>query len=423
MRNWSGHTEFASTGVAVPATLTELQSLVGSSARIKALGTAHSFNAIADTTGIHVSVAGLDSQIDIDSQASVAWVPAAMRYGEVARLLDDQGWAIPNMASLGHISVAGTIATGTHGSGDRNQTLSASVAGIELVSASGDLITLTDGEPDFEGSVVALGALGVTTRVLLRIQPRFEVRQYVFDGVTHAALLDGFDEAFASAYSVSFFTCWAPDLTGKIWMKRRAGVDALLTDEQLAGGAWMGGYLADAKRHPLPEHEAIHCTEQLGTRLPWHEALPHFKLDFTPSSGDELQTEYLVPRAQAVGLLRGLESLAPRLHPHLHVSEIRTMRADKLWLSGAYGRDTVGIHFTWKKVPEALALLPEIDALLGGATGRPHWGKLYAASPLSLIDRYPRFTDFGALTRRMDPHGKFRNATLDALLDAHGMPV
>ena len=423
MRNWSGHVEFTSAGIESPPTNAELQWLVAGSDRIRALGTAHSFNAIADTIGVHVSVANLPRGIEIDAEQALAWVPAGMRYGEVARLLDAQGWAVPNMASLGHLSVAGTIATGTHGSGDRNQTLSASVAGIELVTASGDLITIADGDPDFEGSVVALGALGVTTRVLLRIQPRFEVRQFVFDGVTHAALLDGFDEAFSSAYSVSFFTCWAPDLTGKIWMKRCEGVDTPLPGEQLAGGSWMGGHLADAKRHPLPEHEAIHCTEQLGELLPWHEALPHFKLDFTPSSGDELQTEYLVPRAQAVGLLRSLESLAPRIHPHLHVSEIRTMRADNLWLSGAYGRDTVGIHFTWKKIPDALSILPEIDALLGGAAGRPHWGKLFAASPLSLIDRYPRFGDFGALTRRMDPHGKFRNATLDALLDAHGMPV
>ncbi len=423
MRNWSGHVEFTSAGIESPPTTAELQWLVAGSDRIRALGTAHSFNAIADTIGVHVSVANLPRGIEIDAEQALAWVPAGMRYGEVARLLDAQGWAIPNMASLGHISVAGTIATGTHGSGDRNQTLSASVAGIELVTASGDLITITDGDPDFEGSVVALGALGVTTRVLLRIQPRFEIRQYVFDGVTHAALLDGFDEAFSSAYSVSFFTCWAPDLTGKIWMKRREGIDAPLAGEQLAGGSWMGGHLADAKRHPLPEHEAIHCTEQLGELLPWHEALPHFKLDFTPSSGDELQTEYLVPRSEAVRLLGELESIAHRIHPLLHVSEIRTMRADNLWLSGAHGRDTVGIHFTWKKVPDALALLPEIDAVLGGAAGRPHWGKLFAASPLSLIDRYPRFGDFGALTRRMDPHGKFRNATLDALLDAHGMPV
>ena len=421
MRNWSGHVEFTSARIESPPTTAELQSLVSGSDRIRALGTAHSFNAIADTIGVHVSVASLPGGIEIDAEQALAWVPAGMRYGEAARLLDAKGWAIPNMASLGHISVAGTIATGTHGSGDRNQTLSASVAGIELVTASGDLIIIADGDPDFEGSVVALGALGVTTRVLLRIQPRFEIRQYVFDGVTHAALLDGFDEVFASAYSVSYFTCWAPDLTGKIWMKRREGVDAPLTAEQLAGGSWMGGHLADAKRHPLPEHEAIHCTEQLGELLPWHEALPHFKLDFTPSSGDELQTEYLVPRSEAVRLLGELKSIAHRIHPHLHVSEIRTMRADNLWLSGAYGRDTVGIHFTWKKVPDALALLPEIDALLGGAIGRPHWGKLYATSPLSLINRYPRFADFDALTHRMDPHGKFRNATLDALLDSRGV--
>ena len=418
MRNWSGHVAFTSTRVEAPVTIGELQSLVAASPLIRALGTAHSFNAIADTAGVHVSVAGLASPIEIDADACVAWVPAGMRYGEAARLLDAQGWAVPNMASLGHISIAGTIATGTHGSGDRNQTLSASVAGIEMVTESGELITIAEADPDFEGSVVALGALGVTTRVLLRIEPRFEVRQFVFDGVTHAALLAGFDEAFSSAYSVSFFTCWAPDLTGKIWMKRREGFDAPLAREQLSGGPWLGGQLADGKRHPLPEHDAIHCTEQQGALLPWHEALPHFKLDFTPSSGDELQTEYLVPRSDAVRLLGELESLAPRIHPHLHVSEIRTMRADNLWLSGAHGRDTVGIHFTWKKVPDALELLPEIDELLGAAGGRPHWGKLYSASPESLAGRYPRFGDFAALANRMDPRGKFRNDNLDALLGA-----
>ena len=418
MRNWSGHVEFTSARIESPPTTAELQSLVSGSDRIRALGTAHSFNAIADTIGVHVSVASLPGGIEIDAEQALAWVPAGMRYGEAARLLDARGWAVHNMASLGHISVAGTIATGTHGSGDRNPTLSASVAGLEMVTAAGDLISLTRDDPDFAGCVVALGALGVTTRVLLRVEPAYEVRQYVIDDVSHESLLTGFEDVFSSAYSVSFFTTWAADLTGKIWMKRREGRDAPLTSPQLAGEPWLGGRLAAAKRHPLPEHDAMHCTEQQGALLPWHEALPHFKLDFTPSSGDELQTEYLVPRDRAVGLLRELEALAPRIHPLLHVSEIRTMCADDLWLSGAYGRDTVGIHFTWKKVPEALGLLPEVDALLGPAGGRPHWGKLYDTGASRLADRYPRFDDFARLADKFDPGGKFRNQTLDTLLSS-----
>lgn len=416
MRNWSGHVEFTSARVESPSTVSELQSLVSTSPSIRALGTAHSFNAIADTSGIHVSVGSLPGAIDIDSASGLAWVPAGMRYGEAARVLDAQGWSVHNMASLGHISVAGTIATGTHGSGDRNPTLSASVAGLEMVTAAGDLITLSRDEPHFPGCVVALGTLGVTTRALLQVQPAYQVRQYVIEDVSHESLLCEFEDVFSSAYSVSFFTTWSADLIGKIWMKRREGQDAPLTPAQLAGEPWLGGRIARAKRHPLPEHDAMHCTEQQGELLPWHEALPHFKLDFTPSSGDELQTEYLVPRDRTVGLLRDLQALAPRIHPVLHVSEIRTMCADELWLSGAYGRDTVSIHFTWKKVPEALDLLPEIDALLGPAGGRPHWGKLYDTGEARLADRYPRFDDFVRLADEFDPSRKFRNPTLDALL-------
>jgi alditol oxidase len=415
MRNWSGHVEFGASEVVTPRSVDELQQLVAGSPRVHALGTAHSFNDLADTAGIHVSLAGLPADVGIDADRRIARVPAGIRYGELAARLDEQGWAVHNMASLGHISVAGTVATGTHGSGDRNRTLSASVQGLDLVLASGDRLTMTrEADPDvFPGAVVALGALGIVTSLDLAIEPAFSVRQYVFDDVSHDALLDRFDETFSSAYSVSLFTCWAPGLTGQVWMKRRDD-----TDGPWPGGGLLDGHLADAKRHPLPGHAAVHCTEQGGVPGPWHERLPHFRLDFTPSSGDELQTEYLVPRAEAVGLLRDLEALAPRIHPLLHVSEIRTMAADDLWLSGAYRRDTVGIHFTWQRRPEVLGVLADLDALFAGRGGRPHWGKLYDAEPASIAARYPRFADFVDLARRWDPAGAFRNRTLDALLDA-----
>lgn len=410
--NWCGHVSFSAAAFQAPTSVPELQALVASSSRVHAVGTAHSFNDIADTDGVHVSVAALPSSVEIDATRGVARVPGGLRYGEVARLLDAQGWAVANMASLGHISVAGTVATGTHGSGDRNPTLSASVRALELVSADGDLVRINADDRDFAGSVVALGALGVVTHLELAIEPSFTIRQYVFDDVSHGMLLDRFDETFSSAYSVSFFTCWAPGLSGQIWMKRREDQD----------GAWdrgglLDGRLAPAKRHPLPGHDAVHCTEQGGAPGPWHERLPHFRLDFTPSSGDELQTEYLVPRDQAVALLGDLEALAPRIHPVLHVSEIRTMAADHLWLSGAYGRDTVGIHFTWQRRPtDVLPLLPTLDALFAARGGRPHWGKLFEATDLPR--RYPRFDDFRDLVARRDPDGVFRNRYLDALLSA-----
>jgi alditol oxidase len=413
MRNWSGHVEFTAESCVAPASLDELRAVVAASPRIRALGTAHSFNDLADAPGLQVSVAALPQQVEIDSDRRVARIPAGMRYGTAARLLEESGWAFANMASLGHISVAGTIATGTHGSGDRNQTLSASVTGLDMVTATGDVVLFDAGTaPDgFSGMVVALGALGVVSTVSMRIEPTFQVRQDVFDGVTHGALLDDFDTTFSRAYSVSYFTTWGPDLVGQVWLKSRVASGYASPPHAL-----LDGVAADGKRHPLPGLDPVHCTDQLGVPAAWHERLPHFRLDFTPSSGDELQTEYLVPRDHAVALLRELEQLAPRIHALLHVSEIRSMSADDLWLSGAFGRDTVGIHFTWQKRPEVLDLLPELDDLLGGAGGRPHWGKLYAAPPGDLARRYPRFDDFAALATRMDPTGKFRNRTLDELL-------
>lgn len=413
VRNWSGHVEFAASSVATPTTLAELQSLVSRSSLIHPIGTAHSFNDIADTNGVHVSAAGLPQDIEVDEQAGRARIPAGMRFGEAARILDAKGLAFHNMASLGHISIGGSVATGTHGSGDRNPILSAMVDELDLVTATGDLMTISreDSPGVRAGAVVGLGALGVVTTVGVRVQPRFTVRQFVFDAVSHEAVGDHFDEIFSSAYSVSFFTTWSPSLSGQVWMKRRDGVDPEWTLR-----AWMGGLLADAKRHPLPGLDAVHCTEQGGSAGPWHERLPHFRLDFTPSSGNELQSEYLVPRSDAVAALRGLEALAPRIAPLLHVSEIRTMCADDLWLSGAYGRDTVGIHFTWQKEPEVQDLLPELDALLAEWGGRPHWGKLYVTDPSTLTGRYPRFADFAELAQRMDPTRKFRNRALDALL-------
>ncbi len=332
-------------------------------------------------------------------------VPAGAKYGEIVEDLHAAGWAIHNLASLPHISVAGAIATGTHGSGDRNGTLASAVAGFELVRADGSVHRARRGDPDFDGMVVSLGAIGVLTRVTLDIQPTFDVRQDVFEHLPWSALLGGFDEVIAGAYSVSVFTRWVGDEVGTVWLKSR--MDGAEPPEVLLGS----GVRAARQLHPLDGLPASNTTEQGGVPGPWHERLAHFRLEFTPSNGDELQTEYLVPRDRAVPAIRAVRALADRIEPHLHVSELRSMAADDLWLSPAYGRDAVGIHFTWKREPEAvLPLLPVIEAALEPFGARSHWGKLF--------DRpgaYERLPDFLELAARLDPTGKFTNDYLARL--------
>ncbi|MBI1350699.1 MAG: FAD-binding protein [Actinomycetales bacterium] len=407
--NWSGHVAFAAERCENPRSEDELRRLVASTPRLHAVGTGHSFNDVADTDGVQVSLAEMPQRVEVDGEARIARISAGMRFGQAARQLNDGGWAVANLASLGHIGVAGTVATGTHGSGDRNATLSALVRGLRTLRADGSIEDVRDA--DLAGEVVGLGALGIVTEVDLVIEPAFEVGQYVFDGVSHEALLADFDVAFGSAYSVSVFTTWEPSLTGRAWLKRR-----LDTDGPWTATSFLDGTPALTNENPVPGADPANCTRQLGTPGPWHERLPHFRLDHTPSSGDELQTEYLVPRDQAVAGLRDLEALAPRIRELLLVCEIRTMAADDLWLSGASGRATVGLHFTWQRRPEVLDLLPALDEVLAPRGGRPHWGKLFSASAESVRQRYPRFDDFAALVGSKDPTGRFRNRMLDWLL-------
>ena len=414
MRNWAGNVAFGAAQRTAPSTLAELQRVIALSARVRAVGSRHSFNHLADTAGLHVSTERIPRAIEIDGDTRRAFVPGGMRYGDVATHLHARGWSVHNLASLPHISVAGAIATGTHGSGDANGTLGSIVTGLELVTASGDVLVLDDGDPRLAGAVVSLGALGIVTGVELAIEPAFDVIQRVIDDVPRVSVREHFDEVFGAAYSVSCFTDWGPAGLGQLWVKRHLG-----REDDALDPAWLGGRIAEGKRHPVPGHDPVHCTDQ-GTAGPWHERLPHFKLEFTPSSGEELQTEYLVPREQAPSLLAALEDLAPRIHPLLQVSEIRTMRADAQWLSPAYGRDTVGIHFTWKPDDRVLALLPELDDALGHSAGRPHWGKLFDADASSVTARYPRFEEFAILAAELDPTGTFRNAMVSALLNARG---
>jgi alditol oxidase len=412
-RNWSGHVTFAPARAHEPESIDELVAIVRAARKIRVVGSAHSFNAICDTDGDLVSLARLAQPPRIDADERTVTVSAGMRYGELALALDAAGWALHNMASLPHIGIAGAIATATHGSGDRNGNLATAVRAFELVTANGALrrcSRATDGDA-FDGMVVSLGALGVVTSLTLAIEPAYQMRQTVYENLPVAQRDSAFDAIMSSAYSVSLFTTWNGASVDQVWVKQR---EADPTVHVLGLAEALG---ATRRLHPLAGVSAEACTEQLGIPGPWHERLPHFRLDHTPSGGDELQTEYFVPRSHAVDALRALNALGDQIRPALFVSEIRTVARDDLWLSPSYECDSVGLHFTWKNDwPRVRALLPVIERALAPFDPRPHWGKLFTMPPSVIAARYPRFDAFRHLRAALDPDRKFVNAFVADLL-------
>ena len=403
MRNWAGNQAFHSRRFFEPKSVEELAEIVRRSASISALGTRHSFNQLADTTSDHVSLARLEIPIGLDRDAGTVTVGGAQRYGELCTFLESEGFALANLASLPHISVAGSCATGSHGSGVRNPNLASAAVALEIVRADGEVERIDRATPAdaLHGAVVSLGALGVVSSVTLDIEPTFRMRQDVYEDLALPHLVEHFEEIVSAAYSVSLFTDWSGPSFHQVWLKSRLeeeGAPAVRARDLF------GARPADRDLHPIRGLPAEACTPQMGRPGPWHERLPHFRLDHTPSAGDELQSEYLVARADAVAALLALEELRARLSPLVLVSEIRTVAADELWLSPAYRRDFVAFHFTWKPdVPRVGELLPDVEAALEPFEPRPHWGKLFATDAQVLRSRYERRRDFVALARRLDP--------------------
>ena len=406
LQNWARHLTYNAVRIHRPQTVAEVQSLVSQYPHVKALGTRHSFNNIADTEDDHISTEHLNRIISIDRDRMTVNVEGGISYGTLAKHLYLEGYALHNLASLPHISVAGACATATHGSGVANGNLSTAVVAIELVTASGELVRYHQSSPEFAGAVVNIGALGIVTSLTLKILPSFQVRQFVYQDLPFAELEQNFDEIMSSAYSVSLFTTWSSDNVDQVWQK--------CTDlDREVPETLFGAKQAGKKLHPLPNHSAEHCTEQLGIPGSWHERLAHFKMEFTPSSGEELQSEYIVARKDAFAALSRINEMREAIAPALHVSEIRTEAADNLWLSSAFGQDSVCIHFTWKKNWAAVRqLLPIIEQTLAPFRARPHWGKLFDMEAERVCQLYPKMDDFKSLARELDPSGKFRNEYL-----------
>jgi xylitol oxidase len=404
--NWAGNYRYRAQRLHRPSTLEQVRALVVAAARVRVLGSRHSFNDMADSTEL-VTLAAMPADVIVDRAAATVSFGAGMTYGELATTLRDEGLALHNMASLPHISVAGAVATATHGSGDASGNLATAVAGMEIVTSAGELVLAARGNVDFDGLVVGLGALGAVTRLTLDVEPAYDVRQRVFEGLAWDALYEHFDEISATGDSVSVFTRLR-ETADQVWVKTRV-TDA---PEQVRGDLF-GAPAATVDRHPILGLDPINCTPQLGRPGLWSDRLSHFRLEFTPSSGDELQSEFFVPREHAVAAIQTLRALGSSIRPVLQVCELRTIAADRLWMSPQYGRDTLGMHFTWTPDPAAVArVLADLEAALAEFDVRPHWGKLFLADATTLAARYERLPDFVRLAERLDPRGAFCNPWL-----------
>ncbi|WP_035179892.1 FAD-binding protein [Alkalihalobacterium bogoriense] len=418
-KNWAGNLQYSTSNWHEPETIEDLQQLVSKVTKLRVVGTRHSFNSIADSDENLVSLHKLNKVLNIDKKKKNVTVEAGIKYGNLCYELHQHGYALQNLASLPHISVAGACATATHGSGNHNQNLAAAVSAMEVVTASGSVVKFsreTSGE-EFYGSVVGLGGIGVVTKLTLDIVPSYQMRQDVYENLPLSQLAHDFDTIFSSAYSVSLFMDWQDETINQVWLKSK------VTDGQVFsfGEDFHGAKVATENLHPVPGVGAENCTAQLGVEGDWLDRVPHFRMNFTPSKGQELQSEYIFAREHAYEALCALSDIREYIAPHLLISEVRTIAKDELWMSPSYKQDSVAIHFTWQdKWAEVQQVLPLIEAKLEPFQAKPHWGKLFTTSPEKIQSLYEKMSSFQSLLNKYDPNGMFRNRFLSRYIFNEG---
>lgn len=408
--NWAGNLTYSTDNLFTPKTVEELRETIKKCKKVRGLGTAHCFNKIADSPENQISSAGFNRLISIDKEKKTVTVEAGIKYGEFCKQLDENGFALHNLASLPHISVGGACATATHGSGIKNGSLATAVSGIEFVNGKSEVINLTrekDGA-EFLGAVVNLGALGIVTKITLDVQPTFKMKQIVYQNLPMAELEKNFEAIMSAGYSVSLFTDWTRKNVSEVWIKSKSD------DLKEVAPEFFGAKIATKNLHPIEALDAINCTEQMGVPGPWYERMPHFKMGFTPSSGKELQSEFFIPFENAYEGFMAIEKLNAKISPHLMITEVRAIAADDLLMSPFNGKTCVAFHFTWKQEIEAVtAIIPIIEEAIAPFNARPHWGKIFTMQPSLLQGRIKELPEFKALMTKHDPEGKFRNEFID----------
>jgi xylitol oxidase len=428
LSNWGGNFRFSTTDIRFPRSLDEVVDAVKEGApkstpggvgppvkHLRALGSRHSFSKIADTAEMLVSLSAMNRILAVNpgsaTEAPTITVEGGAIYTDVTPFVEFIGAAFHNQLTLSEVSVAGSINTGAHGTGITNGILATQVRSVELVLANGTVTTLRKGvDAAFPAAVVGLGAFGVVTKVELEMQASYQMTQHVFLNLPFTTLTDQFDTIMSSAYTVQAWTDWSdPTNFNQVWVGDR---DDDAADFSTAP-AFYGATRAPAQVTPVAALPPTYVVPQ-GVAGPWNERLVCYRLGLSGFNGDEIQSEYILPITNAKAALEAIAALATQIAPLCYVSVVRTIAADDFWLSPAYGRDSVAIHFTWKPQLDAVvALLPTIESALAGLDAVPHWGKFFTMAPSVFLQRYDKLAEWKATAAAYDPSGRFRNAFLN----------
>lgn len=423
-RNWAGNQQCAPAAVERPATEEDLVRAVKASAgagrTVKAVGSGHSFTDVACTGGVQLRLDRYDRVVGVDRERARVTVQAGCVLGRLNEVLARLGLALPNLGDVAYQTVAGAISTGTHGTGRALGGLQTQVVAMELVTADGSVLSLSEDDADLLGAArVGLGALGVVSTVTLQCVPAFRLHA-VEEPMRLTAVLASLDELVAAHDHFEFF--WVPH-TGWALTKRNDRT------ERPEGGRPRWREWRDTV---LYENVAFGAACRLGR---WRPDLVPRLAKAVPSGGRSeyvarsdrvftsprhvrfLEMEYAIPRAEAAGVVARVKELVDSAG--LRVSfpvEVRFTAPDDAWLSTAHGRESayVAVH-AYAGTPHE-QYFRGVEAIVDSVGGRPHWGKLHAQTAATLRSRYPRFDDFCALRRRLDPEGRFSNPYLDRVL-------
>lgn len=383
--NWSGSVRCEPRRRERPTSEAELAQVLRSAAReglgVRAAGRGHSHSPLVATDGLLLELDALRGIEACDAAAREATLRAGTMLAEIGAALRESGLAMENLGDVDVQSLAGAIATGTHGTGARLRNLSNQVVGLRLFTAQGDALACSASEAPrlFDAARLSLGCLGVVASVRLRLLPAYSLHERIWREDV-APALEALPERIASHRHCEFF--WLPQ-------KDRVELKTLDPSELPSG------VLADRRR------------ERVG---PAHEILPSVR------DVKHVEMEYAVPAEHGVACFRELRECMRRRHPDVFWPvEYRTLAADELPLSPAYGRDTVtlslhqGVELPWRE------FFADGEAIFRNYRGRPHWGKLHGLAARELRALYPKWDDFHALRRELDPRGRFLNAHLREL--------
>jgi FAD-linked oxidoreductase len=423
--NWAGNQAMAPARVVHPATTDDLVRTVKEAAaagrRVKAIGSGHSFTAIGLTDGVLLELDRYTQVRSVDATTGLVTVEAGLPLHRLNALLAQHGLGLTNMGDIDVQTVSGAISTGTHGTGRASGSIAHQVIGLELVLADGSLVSCSRTErPElFEVARVGLGALGVISTITFQAEQGFAL-QADERPMPLEEVLAGFEELVAANEHFEFY--WFPHTRTALTKRnnrttaleplsrRRAWVD----DELLSNGVFGLTCRAGALMPRLIPSINRLASRALSART-YSDLAPHV---FTsPRRVRFCEMEYAVPRADLPAVFRELSTLPERIGEHVSFPvEVRVAPADDIPLSTAYGRDSAYIAVHVFRGTSYDRYFDAVEALMGSVGGRPHWGKLHGLGAETLRERYPRFEDFLAVRRSVDPEGVFRNAYLDRVL-------